>query len=627
MSATEQQKRKLVFDLKLLKRKDRSKWSESIKFLHEMSMGGKGDESNLSVESIRNIKYNNWTDEDFKDVLNKFHFFSKKNHISTSFSTNKSLIQEPLQTIVEESEEFIIIEDVKCLIVGRCDEKIKLKYENHIDHRVGNLLKTDAVKERKQNCIDPYGLVSKSNSKDLIESSIKIAVVTSAWKTHDYIEQFLDSIENNTMHPCVVLIGVDACEDTKNSLNKILNRKKYSFQIKTFYSNENVGTYNIRNNLNDLAFDCYDCDAIVCMDSDDMFHSEYIRCAHDALVKNPDSIIAPNIILNFDHKTGSKKFILKYCTGVNCFKKEIWKKIGYYLPIKASADNEWIHRCMKLKQKILVSNSLLYYRRMHEKQLTNLFPVVKNNHERIKADNISKSNLILKPFLINLNFNKNFINDYFDQVYCLNLKRRPDRMESMQSKLQHLKINFKRFEAIDGNDLQIDAINHKFNQSMSIYEIACALSHQKIFEDAKKNNYEKILIFEDDVLISKDFVEKSKIIKNFDWNLFYFGATQYRKWSNCDHEIYHPNDGTCGAFAYAINKECYLWILDFIQSNGIDRSDHYLIHYNQFFNKKCFVKFPNLCKPLLHDSNIRQPRDQKIYDEKFKWNLIKNELI
>jgi cellulose synthase/poly-beta-1,6-N-acetylglucosamine synthase-like glycosyltransferase len=398
MSVTDQQKRKLMFDLKLLKRKDSLKWDDTIKQLKDMSKGGSGG-IDANGNSIRSIKYRNWNDQDFERVLEKVDLAAEENKISDS-TAKETLNQTTDQFSYEkDSDDFVIIEGVKCLIVKKCDEKIKLKYENYIDSRIGNLLKTDAIKERKQNCIDPYGLVSKKDSKDLIEPSMKIAVVTSAWKTHDYIEQFLDSIENNTMHPRLVLIGIDACKETENALDHILKKNNYSFAIKSYFSKENVGTYNIRNNLNDLVFDEHDCDAIICMDSDDMFHHEYIRCTHDALIKNADSVIAPNIMFNFKQDSGDKEFILKYCNAVNSFSKQTWKNVGYYLPIKAGADTEWVYRCMKLKQKIFVSDSLLYYRRMHEKQLTKIFPVVKGNIERIKSNNISQSNLILKPSL------------------------------------------------------------------------------------------------------------------------------------------------------------------------------------------------------------------------------------
>lgn len=346
------------------------------------------DPLNSSGESIRKKHYVGWRIENFEDIVRKF----DKN--------NDEKIEE------KETEEFVVIEGIKCRIIGKCEEKINLNYEKFVDERIGDLSKTDAIEGGKEGCIDPYGLVSKKNQDHTTKPNIKIAVVTSAWRTHDYIEQFLDSIENNTMHPLMVIVGIDACEETRQALAEIEKRKYYSFDIIYYFSQDNVGTYNIRNNMNDIAFDLHGCDAVICMDSDDMFHAEYIGCAHDLLINNLNCVIAPNIIFNFDHQTGKKKFILNYCTGVNCFSKQVWKNNGYYLPIKASADNEWIYRCMKQKIKVITSNSLIFYRRIHENQLTQIFPVVKNNEERIKANNISNSSLILKPGLKMINFKK-----------------------------------------------------------------------------------------------------------------------------------------------------------------------------------------------------------------------------
>jgi hypothetical protein len=439
-----------------------------------MSMGGKGDESNLSVESIRNIKYNDWTDEDFKDVLNKLHFFSKKNHISTSFSTNKSLIQEPLQTIVEESEKFVIVEDVKCLIVGRCDEKIKFKYENHIDHRVGDLLKTDAVKERKQNCIDPYGLVSKKQNDIYFESKLNIAIIISAWKAQNYIEQLLDSIENNSMHPSMVLIGIDACKETKEELKKILNSKIYSFEINIYFSEENVGTFNIRNNLNDLAFEKYKSDVIINMDSDDMLHCQYIRAFHDLILINKDCIIAPNKLFNFRHSNGKLKSIQNYQCEVNCFSKEIWKKIGYYLPYRISSDREWLARAIKLNVKVITNKSMLYYRRMHDNQLTHDGKSYNLNPQKIQSHKITYGNLILMPkckkikllkindqlFELNQNSNKNI-------VLCsyLNYKEDPQRKIVWNDDYQKL---IPLIESVIKNNVEIYVFHNCFDNPPKI---------------------------------------------------------------------------------------------------------------------------------------------------------------
>jgi phosphorylcholine metabolism protein LicD len=70
MSAAEQQKRKLMHDLSQLKSMNPLKWADAIKQLIDMSSGGKG-KIDSKGNSTRNTKYRNWSDFDFKDIIEK----------------------------------------------------------------------------------------------------------------------------------------------------------------------------------------------------------------------------------------------------------------------------------------------------------------------------------------------------------------------------------------------------------------------------------------------------------------------------------------------------------------------------------------------------------------------------
>jgi GR25 family glycosyltransferase involved in LPS biosynthesis len=218
------------------------------------------------------------------------------------------------------------------------------------------------------------------------------------------------------------------------------------------------------------------------------------------------------------------------------------------------------------------------------------------------------------------------INEYFDQVYCLNLDRRPDRMEKMQKRFDHFGIQFKRIQAIDGKCMtDAEFANNKFSKKINKNTLACALGHQKIFEDAKLNNHQKILIFEDDAMMVKDLKIKLQKILTIDWDLIYLGATHYGGWSKVLNGFYHPKS-TCGTFAYALNKKAYEWIIDSINKFGFKHADSYLADYYKHQNKKCFIFFPNICKPTVDDADMH-PRNQLQADKKFKWNMIEGEII
>ena len=73
------------------------------------------------------------------------------------------------------------------------------------------------------------------------------------------------------------------------------------------------------------------------------------------------------------------------------------------------------------------------------------------------------------------------------------------------------KLNVQRFDAIYGKELPKNHYIKKYfvdNHNLTDGQIGCALSHIKIWEDAVKNNYKNILVFEDDATIPHDFWDK-----------------------------------------------------------------------------------------------------------------------
>jgi glycosyl transferase family 25 len=79
-------------------------------------------------------------------------------------------------------------------------------------------------------------------------------------------------------------------------------------------------------------------------------------------------------------------------------------------------------------------------------------------------------------------------------AFYINLLSRPDRKQHVENQLKTIGINAQRFNAI----------------KMKNGAIGCSMSHLKIIETAKLNNWEHVLIVEDDILFTKPtvFVEQ-----------------------------------------------------------------------------------------------------------------------
>ena len=102
------------------------------------------------------------------------------------------------------------------------------------------------------------------------------------------------------------------------------------------------------------------------------------------------------------------------------------------------------------------------------------------------------------------------LNSAFDHIYVLTLDRARERQEHIASELEGLDFEF--FTGVDKFDLDYDATiadgvydddkHHRLqrsSRSLSLGEVACALSHRGIYEDAVERGYETILVLEDDV--------------------------------------------------------------------------------------------------------------------------------
>jgi glycosyl transferase family 25 len=96
------------------------------------------------------------------------------------------------------------------------------------------------------------------------------------------------------------------------------------------------------------------------------------------------------------------------------------------------------------------------------------------------------------------------------QVYVINLNRSADRLSQIKDQLERLNLPFKRVEAIDGNQLEIEKsrVNHfKFNLSQNRRcenrELGCAESHRKVWNEIIESGDRYALILEDDVILPK----------------------------------------------------------------------------------------------------------------------------
>ncbi len=136
-----------------------------------------------------------------------------------------------------------------------------------------------------------------------------------------------------------------------------------------------------------------------------------------------------------------------------------------------------------------------------------------------------------------------FLKTYFDRVFLVSVPRFTDRHVQLQQTLEGLDFDF--FWGTDKLTLQKDALvqqqvyneasakkNQRQGKALNEGEIACSLSHRSIYAAMIENNWQKVLILEDDVLpvFSKlEFLPQALKELPADWSLVYLGYLKHEK--------------------------------------------------------------------------------------------------
>lgn len=123
------------------------------------------------------------------------------------------------------------------------------------------------------------------------------------------------------------------------------------------------------------------------------------------------------------------------------------------------------------------------------------------------------------------------MNSFIDNVYIINMDKDSERLKKVTKECNKFNIKFKRFSGINSNKLSKEEKNKYITKFCQTYctngMIGCGLSHIKIYEDIINNNYNNVLILEDDVYFVDNFHHilnnAVKEIPN-DYDILYLGS-------------------------------------------------------------------------------------------------------
>jgi GR25 family glycosyltransferase involved in LPS biosynthesis len=113
--------------------------------------------------------------------------------------------------------------------------------------------------------------------------------------------------------------------------------------------------------------------------------------------------------------------------------------------------------------------------------------------------------------------------DRFDKVYCINLDKRPDRLENFESQVKKYDLgNYTRISAVDGESINVS----EYTNTLKPGELGLILTNLEIVKDAKNNNYNTILILEDDCVFTDEIINIQEYFEKLpsDWEMLYMGG-------------------------------------------------------------------------------------------------------
>lgn len=92
------------------------------------------------------------------------------------------------------------------------------------------------------------------------------------------------------------------------------------------------------------------------------------------------------------------------------------------------------------------------------------------------------------------------LNDFFDEVYVINLDTAPERLTGFTQEAERVNVTFTKVAAIHGTDESV-IFNGEEYEGWNRNAAALALTTLNIVKDAKERGLEKIFIFEDDAFM------------------------------------------------------------------------------------------------------------------------------
>ena len=201
-------------------------------------------------------------------------------------------------------------------------------------------------------------------------------------------------------------------------------------------------------------------------------------------------------------------------------------------------------------------------------------------------------------------------------IVVISLERAKERREYIKSQLASLNIEAIIMDAVDGQNLTDNQKNTSIKnpgkwRDKELFkpgELGCLYSHIKAIKYAKENRWEDVIILEDDVILSKDFVRGINFLFRIipkDWEHIFLGGHIYLSAPPVFTPSVIPSDfKISGAYSYILKNTVYDKILSELYPMNVPVDDVFEMLTYQTQQIKSYIFFPFLTYPDVSNSYI-----------------------
>jgi glycosyltransferase involved in cell wall biosynthesis len=190
-----------------------------------------------------------------------------------------------------------------------------------------------------------------------------ISIITTAYNNKDYIKDSIESMISSVGDiEYEILLGIDNCYKTLESVKRSLLNTKYNLKI--YFFDNKPGTYIIRNTLvNETKYE-----KIIFFDSDDVMKYNMVLDVNHFL--DTHDLVRPMFKTFKDKIPLENKPTYQYSFGAFGINKTKFLSLNGFEPWVCAADGEFIWRCDMNNFKVKNLQTISFFYRRHENSLT-----------------------------------------------------------------------------------------------------------------------------------------------------------------------------------------------------------------------------------------------------------------